>query len=224
MCVSIYADDDAEEKRKARRRALALLLLFAPWKKLRLQIALAAHDFEDYFDAVDAAMETATLSTALRSGVSTVGPLTRLIRAALIGGYQDGGALVGIAPGSRYAQRALDLAQDRAAEVSSQMLKTSKKWLKADTNNEFALSSARAERAAKFEAAQAYYEGLHQALWGKGMMKSWLTTSDDPCQECLDNEDQGPIALESQFQSGDYAPLAHPNCQCVLEITKGDLV
>jgi hypothetical protein len=217
---SIYADDDdAERRRRARRRrALEALLLFAPWRKLRMQIAVAAHDFGDYFDSVDAALETGTLSTALRSGVSTVGPLTRLVRASLIGGYQDGGNLVGLTPGSRYAERALQQAQDRAEEVSSQMLQTSKKWLKANPGNEFALSSARAERAAKFEAARGYYTGLHQALWGYGFRKGWLTTSDNPCEICLENEDEGPIPMEQDFSSGDWGPLAHLSCQCVLEL------
>lgn len=225
LCIGIHAEDahDAEEKRKRRRRKyLAALLLFAPWKKLRMQIAVAAHDFEGYFDAVDAALETGALSTALKSGAGTVGPLTRLIRASMIGGYQDGGTLIGISPGSRYEARALREAQRRAADVSGQMLKTSKKWLKADPSHEFALSSARAERAARFEAAKGYYTGLHQVLWGHGMMKEWVCLGDDPCEECLENEDAGPIAMEDVFPSGDFAPLLHLNCLCTLSVSRGE--
>ena len=179
---------------------------------------MAAHDFGGYFDAVDAALETASLSAALKSGTSTIGPLTKLIRASMIGGYEDGGSLIGKKPGSRYLDRALSDAQDRASEVSGQMLRTSRKWLKANPGNEFALSSARAERAARFEAARGYYAGLQHVLWGYGMLKSWLTTSDNPCEVCLDNEDQGPIPMEDVFDSGDDAPLAHLSCACVLEI------
>jgi hypothetical protein len=226
LCNDLHADaaSVAEERRKRhRRKYLAALLLFTPWKKLRTQIAVATHDFEGYFDAVDAALETGALSTALKSGVSTVGPLTRLIRASMIGGYQDGGTMIGISPGSRYEARALREAQSRAAEVSSQMLKTSKKWLKADPSNEFALSSARAERAARFEAAKGYYTGLHQALWGHGMMKEWVCLGDDPCDDiCVLDEDDGKIPLEEMFSSGDFAPLGHLGCLCVLSVSRGE--
>ena len=216
--VHIHADDNddaAEQRRERRRRALAALLLFAPWKKLRMQIAVAAHDFGDYFDAVDAALETASLSTALKSGVSTVGPLTKLIRASMIGGYQDGGALVGLSPGSRYADKALRSAQQRADEVSQQMLTTSRKWLKMNPGNEFALSSARAERVAKFEAARWYYTGLQQALWGHGMLKGWLTTSDAPCEECfVDGTMVRTGPLKSAFvreRTGEFVSLVLSN-------------
>jgi len=181
---------------------------------------MASHDLGDYFDAVDLAMETGGLSTALKSGVPIVGSMTRLIRAAMIGGYQDGGNLLGRKPGNRMIARAESLAKQRAELVSGQMLKTSRKWLKANPSSDFALSSARAERAARFEAAQAYYSGLHQVLNGQEMMKSWWTTSDDPCEDCLENEDEGPIPMEETFPSGDDAPLAHLNCQCVLSISR----
>jgi hypothetical protein len=47
--------------------------------------------------------------------------------------------------------------------------------------------------------------------------KAWMTSGGDGCcDDCTANEDQGPIPLDEDFQSGDDAPLAHPNCQCVL--------
>jgi hypothetical protein len=224
MCLRLHADAaDDERKKRARRAALASLILFSPWKKLRPQIAMATHDLSDYFDAVDSAMETGTLTEALKSGSSTIPALTKLIQAAMISGYQDGGGLIGRKAGSRLLAQAETLAQIRAAEVSHQMLKTSKKWLKADPSNDFALSTARAERAARFEGAKGYYVGLHKMLWGQGMVKSWLTTSDAPCEDCLENEDEGPIALEDAFPSGDFAPLAHLSCQCVLSVSQGGL-
>src|ERR1039458_5523682 len=153
---------DIDEQRRngqARRAAMAGLLLFSPWQKLRPNIAMATHDPGGYFDEVDEALETGTIAQVLKEGSSMVPALTKLIRAAMIGGYQDGGAMVGLKPGSRLIARAEQQASQRAVEASGQMLKTSKKWLKENPDHAFALSSARADRAAKFEAARGYYGG-----------------------------------------------------------------
>lgn len=42
----------------------------------------------------------------------------------------------------------------------------------------------------------------------------WLTA--DPCDDCQENEDAGPIALGDEFPSGDTEPPAHPNCRCAI--------
>lgn len=223
MCKHIMADD-AEERRKrlARKAALAALLLFSPWKRLRPQIAVASHDIETYFDAVDTAMDTGTLTEALRSGSGVVPALTKLVRAGMLYGYQDGGSMVGKVPGGAYADKAFHAAQARAAEVSLQMHVTSKEWLKADPHNGFALSADRAERAARFEAAKAYYTGLQQAVWGHGILKEWIPLGDAPCEEiCTENEDAGLIPVEEPFPSGDFAPLGHPSCECILRLARG---
>jgi len=222
MCCGLRADSEDKKRRRRERKAAALasLLLFSPWKKLRPNIAMASHDLGDYFDAVDLAMETGTISTALKSGAPIVGSMSRLIRASMIGGYQDAGHLIGRMPGNRLVARAESLAKQRAELVSGQMLKTSRRWLKANPSSDFALSAARADRAARFEASKAYYSGMHQVLNGQDMMKSWWTTSDAPCEECLENEDEGPIPMEETFPSGDDAPLLHLSCQCVLSISR----
>lgn len=49
----------------------------------------------------------------------------------------------------------------------------------------------------------------------KDVFKVWQ--ANDSCEICLDNEDEGPIPVEDEFSSGDYAPPAHPNCTCELE-------
>ncbi len=46
--------------------------------------------------------------------------------------------------------------------------------------------------------------------------KEWQTAAGDTEDECADNEDQGAIALDDAFDSGDDAPPAHPNCRCVV--------
>jgi hypothetical protein len=48
-----------------------------------------------------------------------------------------------------------------------------------------------------------------------GMVR-WVTRSANPCPICLANEAEGPKHLGEPFSSGDQAPPAHPNCECVL--------
>lgn len=47
-------------------------------------------------------------------------------------------------------------------------------------------------------------------------MVRWVTRSANPCPICLANEAEGPKHLGEPFSSGDQAPPAHPNCECVL--------
>ena len=85
-----------------------------------------------------------------------------------------------------------------------------------------AFSPARAELIANTEVADANSAGVLEgfklaAEHGIGLMKTWEINSDgDCCEDCQANADQGPIPLDETFQSGDDAPTAHPNCQCVL--------
>lgn len=51
--------------------------------------------------------------------------------------------------------------------------------------------------------------------------KEWIVDG-NPCAECLDIEDQGPIGLEESWDSDDGpidAPPAHPNCMCGMDMT-----
>lgn len=220
----MIVSDSEEEKRKRRRRAaLAALLLLSPWKLLRMQIALAAHDVDTYFDAVDVALVTTGLKAALRGGEGIVAPMQRLVRAALVQGYEAGEGLGGRRITSGVRRQFDAMAADRAQQIRELMTGTSRKWLKGDPNSAFALSMTRAERAVRFEAGNHFYEGLQKSVWGLGMTKSWVTTSENPCEEiCIPNEDEGPIPVEEQFPSGDYAPLGHLNCECVLSITPAE--
>lgn len=65
----------------------------------------------------------------------------------------------------------------------------------------------RADNAGRFEAFQASQTPLVR----------WVTTSANPCQECLDNEAAGPWPLGKPFPSGVIMPPDHPQCQCHLE-------
>lgn len=79
-------------------------------------------------------------------------------------------------------------------------------------------SAYRASMIARTETANAHNQGAlfgYQAARDAGVnvMKQWIT-ADDPCDDCADNEDQGPIDLDDDFDSGDDAPPAHPQCEC----------
>jgi hypothetical protein len=55
------------------------------------------------------------------------------------------------------------------------------------------------------------------AAQGIAVMKEWLSAGDDlVSEECQANEDQGPIPLDDDFDSGDDAPPLHPNCRCAI--------
>ncbi len=50
---------------------------------------------------------------------------------------------------------------------------------------------------------------------GLKIKKEWLL-GEHPCDACLANNEQGPIDLDDDFDSGDPAPPAHPNCECAI--------
>ena len=82
----------------------------------------------------------------------------------------------------------------------------------------WAFSDARADLIAVTEAqianGQGQLEGFKQAkAAGVNLKKEWIPDP-EPCEDCQANADQGPIDVEDDFQSGDDAEPAHPNCQC----------
>ena len=90
-----------------------------------------------------------------------------------------------------------------------------------DTFDNF--STKRADLIAQTESADAYNAGRQSTALAIGMSEhSWETESDDPCPVCLANEAQGWIDIGDNFDSGDDAPTAHPNCLCVVNFRKSD--
>lgn len=90
--------------------------------------------------------------------------------------------------------------------------------LQSALEDSYAFSPARAEMVARTETRLADGGG-RQAAWkesGVVSQKVWLIGDDNPCQECIDNADEGPIDLEDTFPSGDDAEPAHPSCNCVV--------
>jgi hypothetical protein len=64
------------------------------------------------------------------------------------------------------------------------------------------------------------YKGARDDL-GLNIKKEWLL-GENPCDICIANNDQGAIDLDDEFQSGDDAPPAHPNCECAVSPVMDD--
>lgn len=88
----------------------------------------------------------------------------------------------------------------------------------------FAFSEQRAEMIARTETAYADVAGNMVAYEDSGIVtqKRWILAQERYCEVCESNAAQGPIALRSTFESGDYAPPAHPNCRCDVIPILGD--
>jgi SPP1 gp7 family putative phage head morphogenesis protein len=85
--------------------------------------------------------------------------------------------------------------------------------------NNYAFSDSRAMTIARTETIRASNQGALASYAASGVVeaKEWTTAEDDRVSEdCEENGDAGPIALDAAFPSGDDAPPAHPNCRCVI--------
>jgi len=88
-----------------------------------------------------------------------------------------------------------------------------------DTFEDF--SETRSGLIAVTESADAYNAGRQEIASQLGFDEhAWETESGDPCPECEANEAQGFIDIDEDFQSGDDAPTAHPNCECVVNFRR----
>lgn len=78
-------------------------------------------------------------------------------------------------------------------------------------------STYRADMIASTEMTRAQSQGALGTAKDVGAIgKSWETSGDHSIEdECDMNEDDGVIGIEDVFSSGDDAPGAHPNCNCV---------
>jgi hypothetical protein len=209
-----------DEKKK--KRALALLL-FLPLASLRKEIAIGADRLEREFTSIfDEYEETASVAKAVQSGVSGLATVfTDLIASALSRGYRDAVNFTG-AFDPKFKAGIDKLAQAEGSKVAKQMMKTTKGWMKANGSDGYTLSRDRAEAAIRYKAAEAYFNAVGAVFRTSDddWEKEWNTTSDDPCDECLDNEDQGFISMLDEFQSGHFAPLAHLHCACFLRVRR----
>jgi len=79
-------------------------------------------------------------------------------------------------------------------------------------------SDSRARMIARTEVSQASNSAAVDAMFaardaGLPLRKQW-ELGDNPCPICEENGNDGPIAIEDTFSSGDDAPPLHPNCEC----------
>ena len=97
------------------------------------------------------------------------------------------------------------------------MLRTTKRRYRSKPDSDFTFSEGRALAAAKYEASRAYYRGVRDGFEGSSdFEKAWITSSENPCEECMDAEDQGYIDTGDDFVNGYGWPAAHLNCQCLI--------
>lgn len=83
----------------------------------------------------------------------------------------------------------------------------------------YGFSKQRADTIARTETKFADSEGSMIAWKSSGvkMKKEWVRSANDyDCDICEANEQQGPIDLDDDFDSGDETTPAHPNCECIV--------
>lgn len=119
-----------------------------------------------------------------------------------------------------YGRKVMAAAENRSDKVNQWMKATTKNVLHNSPDSEHVLSKDRALNAARYEAARAYFKGVQDGFQGTGWKKSWITSQGESCDECLANEDDGPIDVDDIFQSGDSYPLAHLSCGCFVSLSQ----
>lgn len=82
-------------------------------------------------------------------------------------------------------------------------------------------SSKRALMIAKYEVSKAYFDGMKAfaGLWrgGNGPVEKQWELNGEGCEAiCQPNAEMNYIDEEAPFDSGDFEPPAHPNCDCGL--------
>ena len=83
-------------------------------------------------------------------------------------------------------------------------------------------SDVRAGMIAQTEVNDAYNRGRVQQAQDLGFDEKAWDPDGEACEEtCQPNVDQGYIGMDEDFESGDDAPPAHPNCDCSISFRKG---
>lgn len=170
-----------------------------------------------------------------------LGPLDALkgISPELKGAFNNAGQQVtdGLALGPRNLVNpdAVAYAKDRAAELVTDIDESTRDMLRTiigdaleqnKNYNDIAdlisdsniFSEKRADLIADTEVRMAHGEGILAGQrrardLGVNVKKEWQE-DEDPCPECQENADAGPIDIDDEFPSGDDTVPAHPNCEC----------
>lgn len=138
--------------------------------------------------------------------------------ALLLGRWGDGAGLAGLLATAEVTIKSI--AQTRLAELGRILGQgvadgTGVDVLAAEIRSLLAVPS-RAQMIAQTEISRAVNAAAATRYKAAGYLaSSWLTEAGNVCAVCLDNADQGPVALGEPFRSGDTQPPAHPRCRCV---------
>ena len=178
--------------------------------------------------------------------LSDIDALEEALEGELKDVYEDSGleALLTVGVGKDEAivdvvnERAVIAAREQAAELVSNIDDSTRNMLRdliangleenigldeiADSiEDATAFSEDRADLIARTEISHANSSGALEGYKsardeaGVKLFKEWLL-GPNPCEICEANNDQGPIDLDDDFDSGDDAPPAHPNCECAI--------
>lgn len=151
------------------------------------------------------------------------GKLARVIRhgyaTARLAGFQHAGTLTKARMSADYGATIGHAAQRRGLIAARLMHGATHRALNRGGRDDWAFSQDRALRAARYESARAYFDGVLDGLYGSGRKKSWFTTSGNPCEDCQSNEDEGPIGVDEAFGSGWGYPPVHINCACGIVVS-----
>lgn len=136
--------------------------------------------------------------------------------------YRDACTAVNVSPDIGQAVLLQRQLKDKALSVATQIAGTTGVALgiAAGISKDRAVSRDRADLIAVDNLAVAFFRGTRFG-WGlnKRSRKQWhVSDGHDKDDICDDNEDDGPIAINEPFQSGDFEPPAHPWCDCEMEL------
>jgi len=195
-------------------------LVLNPHLLLERQIKATSKAISSYFDDIDTSLDKGRSIKKAVSGDDIHAIMKRMIHSSRLSGFQHASKHTKKSMPVLYGRKIQRSASKRAGKVNDLMVGSTKQWLKNTPDSDYVLGSDRALRAARFEASRAYFRGVMDAMGGTGFQKAWNTTSEEPCHDCEDNEDQNYIDVDEPFQSGDFYPLAHLSCGCYLTAKK----
>jgi len=196
--------------------------VFNPHLHIQGQIKAASKIIAEYFGEVDAAIDTGkTIQQSLAGRKQIHKSMQVLIHSARLQGFQLGSKVSKKQMPVGYGKELWAKAGRRANNVDRLMNRTTRRRLTDVPDSDYVLGSDRAVMAARYEASRAYFRGLQDAVSGRNYHKAWITSSMEPCNDCIDNEGQGYIPVDQVFESGDIFPAAHQNCMCGIAMKRG---
>lgn len=189
-------------------------LVFNPHEQLQHQINSSTKQMAAYFEDIASAVDMDLPLSKAVAGDRIAPIIQRIVSTARLSGFQHGAKYSKKRMPANYGRKITTAAISRGAAINRQMKQTTKRTLKTTPDSIHVLSRERALAAARYEAARGYYKGVSDAFKGTAATKAWVTSSDNPCEECLMAENDDYIGVGEVFSNGLGYPLAHLNCQC----------